>query len=76
MLCVPDPVFSEVGRAYVIREPGSDPSEEELRAFCKEHLVNFKVPKTIIARDMLPILPIGKVDKVTLQREALADLEG
>lgn len=75
VLGVPDPVFGEVGRAFVIREPGSDPSEQELRAFCKEHLVNFKVPKSITVRDMLPILPIGKVDKVALQKELLAEPE-
>ncbi len=66
---VPDPVFAEVGRAYVIREPGSDPSEAELRSFCGERLVNFKVPKHIVIRDMLPMLPIGKVDKVALSAE-------
>lgn len=72
---VPDPLYGEVGRAYVIREPGSDPSEVELLAFCRQHLVNFKVPKSIIIRDMLPFLPIGKVDKVELRKEALADIE-
>ena len=70
---VPDPVYSEVGRAYVIREPGSDPSEAELQAFCRERLVNFKVPKTIIIRDMLPILPIGKIDKLALQKEDIRE---
>ena len=73
---VPDPLYTEAGRAYVIREPGSDPSEAELRAFCKQRLVNFKVPKTIIVRDMLPMLPIGKVDKVTLRKEALRSAYG
>ncbi len=72
---VPDPVYSEVGRAYVIRWPGTDPTEEELRAFCKQRLANFKVPKAIIIRDVLPMLPIGKVDKVTLRKEVLAEAE-
>ena len=69
---VPDPVYGEVGRAWVIREPGTDPGEEELRAFCRARLVNFKVPKTIAVRDMLPFLPIGKVDRMALRNEALA----
>ncbi|MDP6977011.1 MAG: AMP-binding protein [Myxococcota bacterium] len=68
---VPDPVYAEVGRAYVIRQPGEDPSEEELRAFCRERLVNFKVPKTVHVRDVLPMLPIGKVDKVALRDETV-----
>jgi acyl-CoA synthetase (AMP-forming)/AMP-acid ligase II len=72
---VPDPVYSEVGRAYVIRWPGTDPTGEELRTFCKERLANFKVPKEVIIRDVLPVLPIGKVDKVALRKEVLAEAD-
>ena len=39
-------------------------------------LVNFKVPKAVIIRDMLPMLPIGKVNRVTLRKQALAEAEG
>jgi acyl-CoA synthetase (AMP-forming)/AMP-acid ligase II len=74
VLGVPDPVYAEVGRAYVIRESGSAPDEAELRAFCRERLVNFKVPRRILVRDALPVLPIGKVDKLALREEALAEL--
>lgn len=37
--------------------------------------MNFKVPKAIIVREMLPILPIGKVDKVALKKEFFAEGE-
>jgi acyl-CoA synthetase (AMP-forming)/AMP-acid ligase II len=70
VLGVPDPVYAEVGAAWVIRRPHASPSPEALRAFCRERLVNFKVPKTIAVRDALPMLPIGKVDKRALRREA------
>ena len=65
---IPDPLFGEVGLAYVIRRPGTDPKEEELRTFCREHLVNFKLPKRIVIAEILPMLPIGKIDKVALRR--------
>jgi acyl-CoA synthetase (AMP-forming)/AMP-acid ligase II len=71
---VPDPLYSEVGHAFVLRAPGADPGEEELRSFCKERLVNFKVPKAFFVRGTLPMLPIGKVDKVALRRAALEAL--
>lgn len=50
-----------------------DPAEmlrlvEELRAWCKERLAGYKVPKTFETRDDLPLLPIGKVDKQALRR--------
>ena len=48
-------------------------SVAELEAHCRARLANYKVPKRIILRDALPLLPIGKVDKVTLKVEAQAD---
>lgn len=73
VLGIPDAVYGEVGRAYVIRVPGRNPTEDALRSHCRERLVNFKVPKRIVVRDVLPMLPIGKVDRVILREEALAE---
>ena len=43
--------------------------EVELRDFCRARLANFKVPKRFLVRDVLPMLPIGKVDTVALAGE-------
>jgi acyl-CoA synthetase (AMP-forming)/AMP-acid ligase II len=67
---VPDALYGEVGHAFVMRRPGRDPDEDALRAHCRARLVNFKVPKRVFVRDALPMLPIGKVDKRALRREA------
>ena len=74
VLGVPDAVYSEVGYAFVMPSWGGEPTPESLRAFCKERLVNFKVPKHFEIRDVLPMLPIGKVDKVALKKNARAQL--
>jgi len=66
---VPDRVYGEVGRAVVLRKPGTRPTPDALRALCQARLVNFKVPRAIDVRDALPMLPIGKVDKGALRRE-------
>lgn len=66
---VPDPVMGEVGRYYVIPTPGQDPTEEELKAYCDEHLADYKVPRQIVFRESLPLTPVGKVMKAKL-REA------
>ena len=68
VVSVKDPVYSEVGAAYVVCEPGASAGSEELRAWCKERLAGYKVPKTFETRDDLPLLPIGKVDKQALRR--------
>jgi acyl-CoA synthetase (AMP-forming)/AMP-acid ligase II len=66
---VPDDFYDEVGRAFVMLKPGMDADEDSLRAYCREHLANFKVPKQIDVRPTLPLLPNGKVNKLALKRE-------
>jgi fatty-acyl-CoA synthase len=69
---VPDPVMGEVGRYYVIPAPGEEPTEEELKAFCSEHLADYKVPRQIVFRESLPLTPVGKVMKARLREDYLA----
>lgn len=67
---VPDERAGEVGRAYVVAKPGRTLDEEEVRAFCKQHLANFKVPREIRVVDGLPRNPSGKVLKNELRGPA------
>jgi len=69
---VPDPTFQEVGHAFVMQKPGATVTADELKAHCKEHLANFKVPKHYDIRPMLPLLANGKVNKMELKREVNA----
>ena len=41
-------------------------SEDDVRAFVKEHLARFKVPRDVVFHDALPRNPTGKVLKRTL----------
>ena len=66
---IPDPVLGEVGRYYIIPQPGTDPTEDELKAYCREHLADYKVPKQIVFRESLPLTPVGKIMKLTLKEE-------
>jgi len=72
---VPDPLFSEVGYAFVLCEPGSTLTAAEVRALCKEGLANFKMPKTIEIVDVFPLLPNGKMDRTRLQEIAIEKYE-
>lgn len=67
VLGVPDPVWQEVGHAFVRRQPGRAAGEAELTAFCRDRLANYKIPKRITILDDLPMLPIGKIDKQALR---------
>ena len=67
---VPDPLYSEVGYAFVLLAPGAAVSRAELDAWCRDRLANYKVPKTFEVLTELPLLPNGKLDKTSLRQLA------
>jgi acyl-CoA synthetase (AMP-forming)/AMP-acid ligase II len=70
VVAAPDALYHEVGCAFLTRKPGLSLDGADIAAFCRERLANYKVPKTFIIRDELPMLAIGKVDKAALREEA------
>jgi acyl-CoA synthetase (AMP-forming)/AMP-acid ligase II len=70
VVALPDPVYYEVGCAYLVCKPGCRVEEGDIVAFCRERLANYKLPKYVRFRDELPMLSIGKIDKVALREEA------
>ena len=65
---VPDPRTGEAVRAYVV--PVADGlTQEQVRAFCRKQLTDYKVPKTVEIRRELPKSPIGKVLRKDLKAE-------
>ncbi|MBN2282347.1 MAG: acyl--CoA ligase [Deltaproteobacteria bacterium] len=65
----PHEKWGEVGRAYIMPNPGKEPTPEAIKEFLKDKLSNFKIPEDIIIRPMLPLTPIGKVKKLELYQE-------
>jgi HIP---CoA ligase len=66
---VPDPRLGEVGRAFLVPRPGHVLAEADVLAFCRERLANYKVPRRVIFRDVLPRNASGKVLKRQLRAE-------
>ncbi len=64
---VPDPRWGEVGKACVVLKPGASATEDELLAFLREHLAGYKVPKSVVFLDSLPISAAGKILKRELR---------
>jgi acyl-CoA synthetase (AMP-forming)/AMP-acid ligase II len=64
---VPDERMGEVGHAHVRLRPGSTATADELVAFCREEMANFKVPRRITFVDELPRTASGKVQKFRLR---------
>jgi long-chain acyl-CoA synthetase len=65
---VPHKTLGEEVKAVVQLREGASLSEEELRAFCRKHLADFKVPEYVEFRSSpLPRNPAGKVLKNELR---------
>jgi acyl-CoA synthetase (AMP-forming)/AMP-acid ligase II len=64
---VPDERLGEVGKAYVVRADGSSLTEDDVIAFAKQRLANFKVPRQVAFTDALPRNLSGKVLKTQLR---------
>lgn len=69
---VPDPVLGQIGCYYIVPRDGAAVTEQELIAFCREHVADYKVPRQVIIRDRLPTTPAGKIQKAVLRGERLA----
>jgi acyl-CoA synthetase (AMP-forming)/AMP-acid ligase II len=64
---VPDERMGEVGKAYVVRRDGSSLAAEDVLAFARDRLANFKVPREVEFVDVLPRNLAGKVLKRDLR---------
>ncbi len=67
---VSDERWGEVGRAFVVPRADARPEPERLRAFCRERVAGYKVPKTILVVADLPRTAAGKVQKHLLRVRA------
>jgi acyl-CoA synthetase (AMP-forming)/AMP-acid ligase II len=64
---IADERMGEVGRAFVVRRPAHDVTSEELIAFARERLANYKAPRQVEFIDALPRNAGGKVLKNQLR---------
>lgn len=67
---VPDERLGEVGKAFVVTLPGAELDEKAVIDHTREHLANFKTPRSVVFLDGLPRNPGGKVVKPQLRNLA------
>ncbi len=67
---VPDDRLGEVGMAFVVPRPGASISPDEVTAFAREQVANYKVPHRVEIVDALPLNASGKVLKTELRARA------
>jgi long-chain acyl-CoA synthetase len=72
---IPDLVKGEEVVACIALKPGHKTAEEEFIQFCRKNLAAYKVPKFVRLFDSLPKTVTGKLEKMTLRKILLKDLE-
>ena len=61
---VPDAVLGQIGVAFVV--PAGALSEDDLRAWVRARLADYKVPDRVVAVEQMPMTSVGKIDKRAL----------
>ena len=71
---VPDDASGEAVKAFVVTQ-NAGLTKDAVRAYCKEHLTNYKVPKLVEFRDELPKSNVGKILRKDLRAEEAAKMQ-
>jgi long-chain acyl-CoA synthetase len=70
---VKDPVAGELVKAVVVLEGDARGklSEDDIQAYCKGKLADFKIPKIVVFRGEIPKTDVGKVSRRELREEVI-----
>ena len=68
---VPDKFFGEEQLAVVIPKEGENPTEQELREYCKSQISHQKIPRYFQFVESYPLTASGKVQKFVLRQNAI-----
>ncbi|MDY0383997.1 AMP-binding protein [Trichlorobacter sp.] len=71
---VPDKKYGEQVMAAIILKKGMEMTEEEVKAFCRDKIANYKIPKYVKFVDGYPMTASGKIQKFKLREMAIKEL--
>ena len=72
---VPDPYYGEEVCAWIRLKDGAVTDEEEIRAFCRDRITHFKVPRHMRFVDAYPMTVTGKVQKFVMRQVMVQQLK-
>jgi long-chain acyl-CoA synthetase len=58
---IPDAYHGEVVKACIALKPGTSVTPDEIVAYCREGLTEYKVPRIVEIRETLPMSAVGKI---------------
>ena len=72
---IPDEFYGEEVMAWIQLHAGETATEDEIRAFCKDQIAHFKIPKYIWFVEDFPMTVTGKLQKFRMREIALEKLQ-
>jgi long-chain acyl-CoA synthetase len=58
---IPDAYHGEIVKACIALKPGTSATSDDIVAFCRESLTEYKVPRAVEIRETLPMSAVGKI---------------
>ncbi|MGO4306114.1 AMP-binding protein [Cupriavidus sp. RAF12] len=71
---VPDTKYGEEVCAWIVLKPGQTATEDEIRAFCRDQIAHYKIPRYIRFVNDMPMTVTGKVQKFVMRDTMIHDL--
>ncbi len=71
---VPDEKYGEELCAWIKLRDGADADADEIKAFCKDQIAHFKVPRYVRFVDEFPMTVTGKIQKFKMRETMIAEL--
>jgi fatty-acyl-CoA synthase len=71
---VPDDRYGEEICAWVKLRPGMSAGEDEIKAFCRDQIAHYKVPRYVKFVDEFPMTVTGKIQKFIMRERTMAEL--
>jgi long-chain acyl-CoA synthetase len=72
---VPDAYHGETVKACIALKPGASVTSDEIIAYCRTGLTDYKVPRVVEIRDTLPMSAVGKILYRVLRDEHAAAMK-
>ena len=72
VLGIPDNRMGEIGVAFVIAKPDTQLTSEQILAWSRKSIANYKVPRHVFLVDEFPLNASGKVLKYVLRERAIS----
>ena len=72
---VPDRKYGEELCAWIILKAGQTATPEEIRAFCKDNISHYKIPRHVRFVETFPMTITGKIQKFVMRETMMKELQ-